>query len=64
MFLQTCILAENSCESQNKEVNHPFLQLQKVTQGPAMDKECDRENDISVYLRHASMQNFEEMWIK
>ena len=64
MSLQTCILAENSCANPNKEINHPFLQLQKVTREPAMDKECDREHDTSVYLRHASMQNLEEMWIK
>ena len=64
VFLQTCILPEKTCENQNKEINHPFLQLRKMTQGPAMNKECDREHDVSLYLRHACIQNFEEMWIK
>ncbi|XP_075853731.1 ankyrin repeat domain-containing protein 26 isoform X2 [Microcebus murinus] len=63
VILKTCTLTEKTSEKQNKQINLPHLHLQKKSQEPEMDKDCDREN-ISVYSRLLCVKKDEEMWIK
>ncbi|XP_077931358.1 ankyrin repeat domain-containing protein 26-like isoform X7 [Halichoerus grypus] len=61
---QTCILAEKTCENQTQQINVPLLHLQKKSREPEMSKKCDREDNISVYSEHPSVQKREEISIK
>ncbi|XP_057160692.1 coiled-coil domain-containing protein 144A isoform X1 [Ursus arctos] len=62
VILQTCILAEKTSENQIHQSNIPLLHLQKMAQEPEMNKKCDREDDLSVYSVHPSVQKDEKMW--
>ncbi|XP_057160691.1 ankyrin repeat domain-containing protein 26-like [Ursus arctos] len=62
VILQTCILAEKTSENQIHQGNIPLLHLQKMAQEPEMNKKCDREDDLSVYSVHPSVQKDEKMW--
>jgi len=53
---QTCILAEKTSENQTQQINVPLLHLQKMSREPEMNKKCDREDNISVYSEHPSVQ--------
>ncbi|XP_063566034.1 ankyrin repeat domain-containing protein 26 isoform X5 [Gorilla gorilla gorilla] len=63
VILKTCTLTEKTSEKQNKQINHPLSCLQKMSQEPELNKECDRE-DVSVYSGLPCVQNDEEMWTK
>ncbi|XP_071071575.1 ankyrin repeat domain-containing protein 26 isoform X2 [Dasypus novemcinctus] len=63
VIFKTCTLTEKTSENQTKQINLPLLHLQKISQEPEMNKECDRE-DKSVYSGLPFMQKYEEMWIK
>nr|XP_055209313.1 ankyrin repeat domain-containing protein 26 isoform X7 [Gorilla gorilla gorilla] len=63
VILKTCTLTEKTSEKQNKQINRPLSCLQKMSQEPELNKECDRE-DVSVYSGLPCVQNDEEMWTK
>ncbi|XP_064224648.1 ankyrin repeat domain-containing protein 26 isoform X3 [Aotus nancymaae] len=64
VILKTCTLTEKTSETQNKQINLPLSQcLQKMSQEPELNKECDRE-DISLYSGLPCVQNDEEISTK
>ncbi|XP_033064722.1 ankyrin repeat domain-containing protein 26 isoform X2 [Trachypithecus francoisi] len=63
VILKTCTLTEKTSEKQNKQINLSLSRLQKMSQEPELNKECDRE-DVSVYSGLPGVQNGEEMSTK
>ncbi|XP_078185751.1 ankyrin repeat domain-containing protein 26 isoform X5 [Callithrix jacchus] len=64
VILKTCTLTEKTSEKQNKQINLPLSQcLQKMSQEPELNQECDRE-DISLYSGLPCVQNDEEISTK
>ncbi|XP_054379139.1 ankyrin repeat domain-containing protein 26 isoform X4 [Pongo abelii] len=63
VILKTCTLTGKTSEKQNMQINRPLSCLQKMSQEPELNNECDRE-DVSVYPGLPCVQNDEEMWSK
>ncbi|XP_037693823.1 coiled-coil domain-containing protein 144A-like isoform X3 [Choloepus didactylus] len=63
VIVETCNPTENTSENQTEPINLPLFHLQKMSQGPEMNEQCDRK-DISVYSRPPFLQKYEEILIK